>query len=526
MWRRVEAFARREPEALAVVDDVGKRAFCYGELIGAASAVAGHLRDRGVCAGDVVSIQLPNQYEAVVVVLAVQGLGAVINPLLPGYRLSELSHVFRVATPRAIFTPTRYRGFDHRPLIAQAAEATGCAPHHVVVPPTGPPEPTAVEPVPATSAVDFEDTLRGPPAAADSLGAAAADAVSELIFTSGTESVPKAVLHSEQTTNFSVRTAWRDMQLGSDDVVWMASPIGHSTGFNYGLRMALYHGLPLVLQDRWDAEVALALIEAHRCTYTLAATTFLQDLVEAARRGRRDLSSLRCFGCGGAPVPPDLVRAGLAAGIGVRRLYGSTEVLVATWNRGDAAEATLAETDGAPLSDVEVEVRDDAGSVCPPGERGEIFVRGPNTCVGFYEDPERERRTISEDGWVRSGDLGVFDPAGQLSIVGRSKDIIIRGGLNIAPREVEDMLVAFPEVERAAVVGVAEPRLGERCCACLVMRGDATLDLEVVVARLRAAGLAAHKLPERVEIFDSLPTTASGKIQKFRILEQLAEVMT
>ena len=526
MWRRVAEFTQREPEALAVVDAVGKRRFRYGELFSAASAVAAHLRDHGVGPGDVVSIQLPNQYEAVVAALAVQGLGAVINPLLPGYRLSELSHVFRVAMPRAIFTPTRYRGFDHGPLIAQAAEATGCAPHHVVVSPTGPSEPGTDEPTPATSAVDFEDAMRARPAAADSLGAAAAEAVSELIFTSGTESAPKAVLHTEQTTNFSVRTAWRDMQLGSQDVVWMPSPIGHSTGFNYGLRLALYYGLPLVLQDRWDAEVALALIEAHHCSYTLAATTFLQDLVEAARRDRRDLSRLRCFGCGGAPVPPDLVRAGLAVGIGVRRLYGSTEVLVATWNRADASEATLAETDGAPLSDVEVEVRDDSGALCAQGERGEIFVRGPNTCVGFFEDPEREHRTISRDGWVRSGDLGVLDARGQLSIVGRSKDIIIRGGLNIAPREVEDLLLAFPEVERAAVVGIADPRLGERCCACLVMRGDATLDLEGVVARLRAAGLATHKLPERVEIFDSLPTTASGKIQKFRILEQLAEIAT
>ena len=228
-------------------------------------------------------------------------------------------------------------------------------------------------------------------------------------------------------------------------------------------------------------------------------------------------------GCGGAPVPPELVRRARELGIGVRRLYGSTEVLVATWNRADSPEEKQRETDGRAIRDVEVELRGDDGRRCATGEAGEIFVRGPNTCVGFLNDPEREGRTISEDGWVRSGDLAVLDGEGYLSIVGRSKDIIIRGGLNIAPREVEDLLVGFPEVERAAVVGVADPRLGERCCACVVLRAGESLDLETVVARLREAGLATHKLPERLEALDVLPTTASGKIQKFRILESLGE---
>lgn len=526
LWRRVESHARRRGDAIAVVDDLGRRSLRYCDLFDAATALARYFRAHGVGPGDVVSVQLPNQWEAAVVALAVQGLGAVVNPLLPGYRIRELTHIFRVARPRAIVTPTVYRGFDHRPLVAEAAAATGVTPHHVVVAPTGEPERASADRrygAAVAEPVDFADALGDAPGGSEPLGDGRSDAVSELIFTSGTESEPKAVLHSEQTVSFSARTAWRDMQLEESDVVWMPSPVGHSTGFNYGLRMALFHGLPLVLQDRWNTRDALELIESQRCSYTLAATTFLQDLVEAARAEDRDLGSLRCFGCGGAPVPPDLVRAALAVGIGVRRLYGSTEVLVATWNRADAEETKLAETDGTPMSNVEVEVRDDAGAICPVGERGEIFVRGPNTCVGFFEDPGRERRTISADGWVRSGDLGVFDADGHLSIVGRSKDIIIRGGLNIAPREVEDLLVTFPEVERAAVVGVSDPRLGERCCACLVLRPGAVIDLAAVVERLRGLGLATHKLPERLEILDSLPTTASGKIQKFRILERLGE---
>jgi acyl-CoA synthetase (AMP-forming)/AMP-acid ligase II len=436
--------------------------------------------------------------------------------LLPGYRIRELSHIFGVAKPRAILTPQVYRGFDHLPLIDEARVQTGCDPWHVAV--------ECEDPVAAAvvGGCSFEEALASE--AAEPLGSGDdATAISEVIFTSGTEAAPKAVLHTEETTNFSVRAGYSAMGLGEHDVVWMPSPVGHSTGFNYGLRMALYHGLPLVLQDRWDPEVAIALVDEFGCSYTLAATTFLQDLVERARAQRRELASLRCFGCGGAPVPPDLVRAGIDVGIGVRRLYGSTEVLVATWNRADSPLEQRTDSDGPPLPRVEIELRDEEGRVCAPGKRGEIFVRGPNTCVGFLDDPERQARTISQDGWVRSGDLALQADDGYLTIVGRSKDIIIRGGLNIAPREVEDLLLGYDEIERVAIVAVADPRLGERCCACVVLRDGASIDLATIVERLRGSGLATHKLPERLELFGSLPTTASGKIQKFKILEQLGE---
>jgi acyl-CoA synthetase (AMP-forming)/AMP-acid ligase II len=454
--------------------------------------------------GDVVSVQLPNWYETVVVAVAVQAIGAVINPLLPNYRRRELTHVFTTARPRAVFTPAEYRGFDHRTLVAEVAAETGVAPEHVVLGPGG---------------ESLDQLLMVRPSGLEAV--APASAVSELIFTSGTESTPKAIMHTEQTTNFSVRVARRDLGVGAADVVWMPSPVGHSTGFNYGLRFALYHGLPLVLQDRWDPAVAVDLVAAEHATYTLAATTFLQDLVEeSVRRGTR-LESLRCFGCGGAPVPPALVAAADAQGIRVLRLYGSTEVLVATWNRPEASLEARMETDGTPMSEVEVEVRDDDGRRCAPGETGEIFVRGPNTCVGFFADPERTDATFDADGWVRSGDLAIAGEHGALTVAGRKKEIIIRGGINIAPREIEELILAWPEVERAAVVGVPDERLGERSCACVVLRAGASLTFEQMVDRLRTTGLATYKLPEQLEILDGLPTTASGKVQKFEIVRSL-----
>ena len=492
---------------MAVVDAAGTRT--YAELAADAGHVAAYLRARGVGAGSVVSIQLPNRVEAVVTAVAVQALGAVINPLLPNYRARELTHVLDTAAPRVVVTPGEYRGFDHRTLMRELRDATDAEFVHVVV-----------DDAPGGGDVTFAELLAGGEPA--TLEPGAAGAVSELIFTSGTEASPKAIMHTEQTANFSVRVAYDDLGLGPHDVVWMPSPIGHSTGFNYGVRFALYHGLRLVLQDRWDGDDAHTLVRREGATYTLAATTFLQDLVGAARRAGERLDTLRCFGCGGAPVPPDLVRAAADQGIGVRRLYGSTEVLVATWNRPHSPPDRQANTDGPALSHVELEVRADDGTAVPAGEPGELFVRGPNTCVGFFRDPERTAATFSPDGWVRSGDLVTLDADRYLTVVGRKKEIIIRGGMNITPREVEELLVVFPEVERAAVVGLPDPRLGERSCACVVLTPGATLDLDTTVERLRASGLAAYKLPEHLHVLDALPTTASGKVQKHEIVRLLA----
>jgi acyl-CoA synthetase (AMP-forming)/AMP-acid ligase II len=498
----VAATAAARPDALAVVDADGTST--NAELASAASRLAAALAERGIGAGDVVSIQLPNRVEGVVAAVAALSLGAVINPLLPNYRARELSHVFTTARPAAVVTPGEYRGTDHRDLVAEVVAATGVAPLHVVVGDRAGP-----------SSVGYDALVA---AGSDApLGSGPADAVSEVIFTSGTEAQPKAIMHTEQTTNFSVRVAFDDLGVGPSDVVWMPSPIGHSTGFNYGVRFALYHGLPLVLQDRWDAGAAAELIERYGCSYTLAATTFLQDLIGAATASGTDLSSLQHFGCGGAPVPGHLVDEAAAHGVRVLRLYGSTEVLVGTWNRATSTPAQRRDTDGLAMTHVELEVRDDDGPVVP-GQPGELFTRGPNTCVGFFGDPERTAATFGDDGFVRSGDLVTIGDDGYLTVVGRKKEIIIRGGVNIAPREVEELIVAFPEVERVAVVGLPHERLGELMCACVVLVPDAVLDFDTMVSRLRAEGLATFKLPQRLEVLGSLPTTPSGKIQKHEIV--------
>ena len=505
LCRRVIGHAQATPNAVAVIDESGRST--YRQLVDEAGSVASGLAQQGVGPGAVVSVQLPNRYEFAVIALAVQSLEAVVNPILPNYRAHELAHIVATARPAVLVTPGVYRGYDHRELATEVAARTGVAFTHVVV------GGKAVD-----GATEFEALLGG--IGHPALGCGRADVVSELIFTSGTEAQPKAIMHTEQTANFSMRVAFDHLGLGPEDVVWMPSPLGHSTGFNYGLRFALYHRLPLVLQDRWDPRAALDLLQAEKCSYTLAASTFLQDLVEAATAGGVRLDSFRSFGCGGAPVPAALVEAAAQQGIRVLRLYGSTEVLVATWNGPTASPGQRRTTDGSPLSHVEIEVRD-VGEPVEAGQAGELHVRGPNTCVGFFDDAERTEATFAPDGWVSTGDLVTVDVDGYLTVVGRKKEIIIRGGLNIAPREIEELLVAFDEVERAAVVGLADDRLGERMCACVVLHRDQVLDFATMVERLRTAGLATYKLPERLEVLASLPTTASGKVQKHEIVRRL-----
>ncbi|MGH8917244.1 MAG: AMP-binding protein, partial [Actinomycetes bacterium] len=424
------------------------------------------------------------------------------------YRRRELRQMIGAAGTTVLVTPSVYRGFDHA---AMAADLTAEFPGLITMTITDP----TVEP-------DAFDTLLAAwPQAPDRPDRDAGE-ISELLFSSGTEATPKAIMHTEQTASFAVRTAGASLGVGEDDVVWMPSPIGHSTGFNFGVRMALEHGLPLVLQDRWDPQVAAELVRAEGCTYTVAATTFLTDLVRHCETHGIELTTLRLFGSGGAPVPAELVTAAQARGITVLRLYGSTEMLVASWNRPESSFRKRRDTDGNALDGVEIEIRD-AQDLPVLGATGEIVVRGPACSVGFLGDPERTARTYGADGWVRSGDLGVLDAEGYLTIVGRLKEIIIRGGMNVAPREVEEMIGALPGIAAVAVVGIPDERLGEIGCACVVLEPDAVVTLPWLVAQLKSAGLAGYKLPEMLAVMSELPSTPSGKVQKHRLRVALSD---
>lgn len=497
----VRQHAKRAPHSIAVVDGVDERQISYWQLWRDIEKLSSYFIANGIRHGDVVSVQLPNRYEAVVADLAALAAGAVLNPLLPNYRAHELRHILLLTGSKAIVTTDVYRKFNFVEMVDDLREDLPALQLHVVL----------------NESCEIPSGTNGQSGAGDEILPLlnAAD-VSEIIFTSGTESIPKAVMHTEQTTNCAVRETVKFLGMSHSDVVWMPSPVGHSTGLNFGIRFAAYLGLPLVLQDTWNATRALELIAKYKCSYTLAATTFLSDLLAAASlEPSLDLSSMRNFSCGGAPVTAEMVQAARERGIGVLRLYGATETLSTTWMPHSALHEKVATTDGSVMPHVRLEIRDETGTAVQTGVAGEIVVRSANTAVGFFGDSERTERTFLTGGWVQTGDLGTLDEDGYITIVGRKKEIIIRGGINIAPREIEDVLYLMPGVQSVAVVGLPDERLGESACACIVRDANCEpFTVREVAGFLESHGIAKYKFPERVEFIDELPMTLSGKVQK------------
>lgn len=505
-WRRdtldapISGWAGREPDRPALVDR-GRR-FTYGELQARIEAAAGALAARGVGQGDVVSFQLPNWAEAVIVHHAIVRLGAVSNPVVPIYRAHELRFILRQAGSRVFVIADSFRNFDYRAMATELLGDEDLPLEHVLV--VG--EAAAgMESFAAT----LDSSEPAPAAARD------ADDIALLLYTSGTESNPKGVLHSHATLLYECQSIIDLFQIGAADRVFMPSPLTHVTGLLYGGVLPFMLGSSVVLQDIWDPAAAVDLIEDEGCSFAVGATPFLHGIVHAERPAR----AMRVFGCGGADVPPALIReARERLGMQASRLYGATECPTITGTPIGEPEERHAMTDGAAIGLAEVRVVDEDDEPLPAGARGELQARGPDLCLG-YLDPALNERAFTADGWYRSGDLAVLDEAGYVRIAGRAKDVIVRGGENLSAKEIEDLVFEHPNVEEVAIVAYPDDVLGERACAVVVARGP--IELADIVAYLRAQAIANQKLPERLMVVDSLPKTASGKVQKYRLREML-----
>jgi cyclohexanecarboxylate-CoA ligase len=296
----------------------------------------------------------------------------------------------------------------------------------------------------------------------------------------------------------------------------MASPVAHISGLFYGILLPLYLGGTGVLMERWDPEHFLHLVKRERGTYSAGATPFLQGVVDAAGGEPQSVGSLRIFPCGGADVPPELIRRAVdQLGLRSGRGYGSTEFPTITSSSGPDVPARMrAETDGRPLPGNEIEIRDEQGRPVRTRMEGEVWARGPELCLG-YRDATLNREAFDERGFFATGDLGVLDHDGYLTITGRRKDIIVRSGEKISAKEIEDLLHEHPKVQSVAVVAMPDARTGERACAFVVpTRALPAPHLSELTAFLEARELSRRKLPERLEVVDELPLTASGKVRK------------
>lgn len=506
-------------DKLAVVDRRWR--LTYAELDRLAHRVACGLLHLGLGPGDVISIQLPNWAEWLIVHCAATKIGAVTNSIGAIYREREVGYILDYADTALMVIPDTFRGFSYTAMLGALRPKLPDLRHVLVV---GEDVPDGMR-----SFQDFLATSWEEPYSTADLAALRPDPnqVTTLIFTSGTEANPKGVMHTHNTLGVGTRQPRDTFALGADDVVFMASPIGHITAVLMAARLPIMYGMTTVWQDHWNPEVAVDLIAREGCTMTFSATPFLHGLVHAANANRDTLKTFRLFGCGGAPIPRDLIRhAEDVHDFLVAAAYGSSEALVNSAITSTAPPDKRHGTDGRVLADVEARLVDpETGAPTKPGEEGELQVRTPALFVGYYRDAARTREACTPEGWYRTGDLCTLDADRYLSVVGRKKDMIIRGGANISAREIEELMFTHPKVASVACVAMPDPVLAERVCAFVICQPGAPLTFEEMIAFLKDQRIAAWKLPERLEIRDAFPMTASGKVQKYLLRAEIAGLL-
>lgn len=498
--------ASADPEFVALIDGAGE--LTRAELVEDSLALAAALHGRGLRPGDVLAFQVPNWREAAVINLAAAFSGLVINPIVPIYRDAEVTMMLGDCRATAIFVAASFRGFD---FAAMAERVRGRLPdlRHVFT-------------VRGSGEDDYQTLLgegRGRSfdrPLVDPLG------VKLVLYTSGTTGRPKGVLHSHVTLQHIVRASAAHWGMAEGEATLMPSPVTHVSGYANGLELPLICGTRTVLMESWDARLALELIERHGLVGTVAATPFLVELAGAARASGKPLPSLRFFACGGAAVPPEVIPAANAAFANCRafRVFGSSEVPLVTF--GWPQDERLAATTDGQIVDYQVRIVDEEDRDLPDGTEGEILARGPGMLMGYADEAQTDE-AITADGYFRTGDLGVRSADRALTITGRKKDLIIRGGENISAKEIEDVLHTHPAVREASVVAMPHERLGEGICAYVIAADGAVASAADLAAHVSSSGLAKQKIPERFEFVADFPRTASGKIRKDQLRADVRE---
>lgn len=517
-WRDevlTDAFDRAvnaRPDAIAVMSvNTASGRFTrktYAELAADVARVARGLRALGAQPGDVVSVQLPNWWQFVAIVLACTRLGCIVNPVMPTARDRELVSTLRLCKSRVLFVPRHFRGMDYEPLIASFRH--GLSDLETVI---------AVDDAAPSGFAALPD-----PVAEEVFDRTDADALTEIIFTSGTTGDPKGVMHTSNTLISATRGLARRLELGAQDVIFMGSPLAHQTGFLWGVYLPILLDAKVVLLDIWSPTSAAALIAAEQATFSVSAPTFLFDLLAVHESGEASISSMRTFVLAGAPVPRVLVeRAAAKTGIRIASAWGMTEVALPTISHPDDDVDTVSRTDGSIVEGMELRIVDAAGEPVPDGLVGRLQVRGAFNFVGYLERPDLFG--TDADGWFETGDLAHTVSESHLRITGRTKDIIIRGGEKVPVADIEDVLYRHPAIADVAIVAMPDERLGERACAFVTTRKGTDLSLNKISSFLTANGVTKTYFPEHVEIIEEMPRTPSGKIQKFVLREWAAELV-
>ncbi|BBZ74847.1 cyclohexanecarboxylate-CoA ligase [Mycolicibacterium anyangense] len=516
--------ADSRPDKVFATD--GQRSLTYRELHDSALRLAAGFHARGWRAGDTVAVQLPNWVEFIEVVAALSRLGIITVPIMPIYRREEASYVLGHAEARAVIAPSTFKGFDYLgmyrdirgdypklEILTARADAAGLL--------------AAGEMNSGVTPLDLARDTRVP-SGSDLPAQPSPDEPFVIVYTSGTTSRPKGCVHTFNTYCSGARSLTSAFGYTQSDVQFGPSPITHTTGLVTSVLLPLLNGAATHLMAEWEPRRGAAEVAEFSCTQAVTATTFLQMLLEAFDPSRHDLSSLRLWTCAGAPIPRAVVERAHTTlpHLKVLSLYGRSENLMTTTCTVNDAPTRALDSDGAAMAGHQVAVVDAEGHEVPRGSEGDIAYRGPSHMIGYLGDPEETAALLTPDGFSRSGDIGVMDRDGFVRVTGRLKDIIIRGGMNISARELEEHLVSHPGLSDSAVVGYPDHRLGERVAAFIVARaGHPAPSVDDLRTYLTQHGVAIQKTPERVISVDSLPMTATGKVQKHLLREQAAKIV-
>ncbi|MFU2014632.1 AMP-binding protein [Peribacillus butanolivorans] len=506
----------KDPDKIAIIDK--KSRFTYKELGKLVDRIALGLLNIGLGKGDVISFQLPNWNEFIILHYAVTRIGAISNPLIPIYRDREIGYMVEMAESKMIVVPDRFRGFYYPAMIERLSHKWPSLEHIYVI---GDEVPNGMKSFSSLLEEPWEERMDA--SILDEIIHDPND-VTEIIFTSGTTGSPKGVMHTHNTLCVSTNYWIDHLHLTSDDVLFMASTFAHQTGFGYGVRLPTHFGGTGVYQDVWNPNEFIEWIEKEKITFTAGATPFLQDMIQMEGIETYNLNSFRVFVALGAPIPRQLVKeAAEKVQFKILSGWGQTEDGLVTLTRLEDSAEKLTNTDGVPFPEMELKVVNFEGKICAPNEEGDLLARGPALFVGYLK---RIDDTIAEhkDGWFITGDRAIMDEEGYIRISGRNKDIIIRGGENIPVAYVENVLYEHPDISSVQVIAVPDVRLQEKACACISVRpGKSPITMESLKKFLYEKGLAKQYWPEQLEIMDDFPRTPSGKIQKFRLREMINE---
>ena len=525
-WASIPALLRdaadRFGDAEAVVDRSAEPQvrLSFRELRDRADEMARAIVAAGIEPGDRVAIWAPNCWEWVVAVMGLQEAGAALVPLNTRYKGVEAADILRRSRARLLFTVEGFLGNDYVTMLDDAGRPDSLE-RVVLLRDTGA-VPAGAEPLVAFLA---GGASVDPAVVDERVAALDGSALSELRFTSGTTGHPQGLA---QTHARSLRAFldWSDLVgLRGDDRYLIINPFFHTFGYKAGILACLMTGATMVPLGVFDVDAALDAIEAESISMIPGPPTLYQTLLNHPAFDRERASSLRLAVTGAAVVPVELVRS-MERELGfetVLTAYGLTEAcgVVSVCRREDGAE-TIATTSGRAIPGVEVRIVDDRGAEVPVGESGEVVVRGYNVMEGYFEEPEQTAEAIDADGWLHTGDVGVMDERGYLRITDRTKDMFIVGGFNAYPAEIEQLLLAHPDIAQVAVVGVPDERQGEVGCAFVVPTAGSRPDPQEIVAWARD-NMANFKAPKYVHVVDALPLNASGKVLKFELRERAVQ---